>query len=76
MASEFLKLNSKDFVRGLAVAVGAAVFSQLASWFNVPGFDIATADWSELIRIGVGAAIGYLSKNLLTDDRGRLFGKI
>lgn len=69
------RLNQGDFLRGLVVAVLAAVFTQLAAVANTPGFDIMLFDWTETLKIAVAAAVGYVSKNFLTDSEGKIFGK-
>jgi len=74
--SPFLKLNSGDFVRGLVVAVLAAVFTQLAAVLNAPGFDLSLFDWQETIKIAFASGVGYISKNLLTDGSGKFLGKV
>lgn len=70
------KLKNVDAIKGLAIAVLAAVFTWLAQVLNVPGFDFATFNWGELFRIAIVAAVAYFSKNLLTADDGRLFGTL
>lgn len=74
--SDMLKLDTKDFIKGLAVAVLAAVFTTLAQWLNAPGFDFATFNWSELLKISIAATAAYLGKNLLSDDKGKIMGSI
>lgn len=74
--SNFLKLNLGDLGRGLVVAVFAAVFTQLASVLNTPGFELAGFDWTETLRIAFAAAVGYLSKNMLTDSSGKFMGRM
>lgn len=73
--SNFLRLNLGDVGRGLIVAVLAAIFTQLAATFNAPGFELASFDWSETVKIAFASAIGYLGKNLLTDNNGRVLGR-
>ena len=74
--SALFKLNSKDFIKGLVVAVFSAIVTWLATVVNVPGFDLASLDWQEIVKIAVIAGVSYLSKNLLTDDRGQLVGVV
>ena len=73
--SELGKLNIGDLGRGLLVAVLAAVFMQLASALNTPGFDLTAYDWTETLRIAFAAGIGYLGKNLITSADGKILGK-
>lgn len=75
MSSDFLRLNKGDFTRGLVVAVLAAVFTQLAAALNAPGFELTSFDWAETLKIAFASAVGYISKNLLTDADGRILGR-
>lgn len=68
------KLGGRDLFKGLAVAVLTAVVAMLGNVVNLPNFDIFTYDWSTLITIAVTAGIGYLVKNLVTDEEGRVGG--
>ncbi len=36
------------------------------SALNAPGFDFSTFQWAEVLRVGIGAGVAYLGKNLLT----------
>ena len=74
--SPFLNLNNRDFVKGLAMFVIAAIATAIAQMVNAPGFDFGAFKWSELIRIAVVATLAYLGKNLATGEDGKMFGKI
>lgn len=76
MYSELFTLNVKDLTRGLVVAVLGGVFAALSQVLNVPGFDFATFQWAEIGRIAIISAIGYLAKNLLSDESGKVLGGI
>ena len=65
MTSEIFRLGQRDFVKGIVVAVLGAVLATLAQWVNAPGFDFATFQWGEILKIATSAAIIYLSKNFL-----------
>lgn len=69
-------LNKYDFLKGLVVAVGAAVVAWLAGVVNVPGFDLATLNWHELLRIAIAALVAYLAKNFGTTSEGKLLGAV
>lgn len=75
MRSDFLRLNVRDFVRGLVVAVLAAIISWAAGVFQ-PGVDFATIDWSAIWQIAITSGVAYVAKNLLSDDQGLFLGKI
>lgn len=70
------KLNIKDFTKGLVVAVLAAIVSALAAVINLPGFDFGSFDWVNLLKIGLVAGLSYILKNFLSDENGKVFGKI
>ncbi len=74
MNSPFFSLSSVDFAKGFVVFVLAAVFSTLAQWFNMPGFDYASFQWDELLKVAVMAAVTYLSKNLFSTQDGKFAG--
>jgi len=78
--SEFLKINSKDVIRGIATAIFAAVFISLYQIVTAPGFDLFTVDWHSVVQVSLNAAvaafIGYIVKNLLTDSQGKFLGRI
>ena len=74
--SNLFKLDSTDALKGLLVAVLAAVFVWLAQVLNAPGFDFATFNWAELLKIVLAATSAYLAKNLLTDNDGKVLGVV
>lgn len=74
MNSNMFRLNSHDFVKGIVVAVLAAVVTFLGNALNAPGFDFAAFDWSTLLTVAMTAALAYLSKNFLTDTDGKVGG--
>lgn len=88
IASAFLRLNSSDVIKGLATAAfsgaAVAVLGILNGILNAPNFDIFSVDWGILWHSLVNASIvgaeggfvGYITKNLLTDSQGKLFGRL
>ena len=80
MASAFLRLNSNDFVKGAVTAVAAAIVFAVAGFFQQADFNVFSADWGIIFTSALNAAIagfvGYMSKNLVTDNNGKVFGKI
>lgn len=66
-----------DLVRGLAVAILTGAWLSVAGLF-VTGFDVFSADWVLIGKVAVNggffAFAGYLSKNLLTGDNGKIVG--
>jgi len=76
MQTKLFRLNLRDLLKGAVTAVLTSVVAKLADWVNVPGFDILTADWSLLFTVGAVAGLGYIVKNLLTDEKGKILGKV
>lgn len=72
--SDFLFLDRNDFLKGLIVAILAAVLTALANLFNAPGFSFGGVDWSQVGQIAIMAGIAYLSKNVLTTKSGSFMG--
>lgn len=68
-----------DFVRGAAVAAGTSVVALLIGIVG-PHFDIFTVDWAAVGHSMVNAAfygfVGYVGKRLMTDESGKLFGRL
>lgn len=77
--SRFLNLNWGDLLRALVVAILAGFALPVLAALQSPGFDLATANWSLIISLGLNgglaAGAGYLTKNLFTDNAGKLLGK-
>lgn len=74
--SGFLKINTTDLAKGLVVAVLGAIFIWLAQVFNAPGFEFASINWGDIVKIAVSAGIAYLGKNLLSTENGKFLGVI
>ena len=76
MNSLFLRLNLKDLAKGAAIAALAVIFGAFQEAINVHGLDFALYDWSGILDLAMKAAGLYLSKNLLSDQDGKVLGKI
>ena len=61
--SDLFSLGIQDFVKGLFVAVGGAVFAVIQSSLAAETF---TLDWSNIAKIAAGAAVAYLGKQFFT----------
>lgn len=70
--SKIFKLNWKDLVRGLIVVLLAALLSipvsELANYIDILQ--------NPVVAMVVSTIFGYLSKNLLTDENGKLLGVV
>ncbi len=66
-----------DLARGVAVAILTGAWIAIAGLF-ILGFDVFTADWVMIGKLAVNggffAFVGYINKNLLTADNGKLLG--
>jgi len=72
MKSSFFTLNSKDFTRGLFIAVLSAVVTFLYTCIQAGNFVI---DWSAIGMAALSAALAYITKNLLTNSNDELLKK-
>jgi hypothetical protein len=69
MSSKFLRLNRRDFIRGLIITVICAfitgTYQVIAS-----GFEFNWITMKPVVIAAVGAGVSYLTKNLLTNSQG------
>ena len=74
------KLQVNDFVKGAVVAAFTGFIFSAVGFFNQPGFDIFAADWNAILNSAINAAVaafvGYIGKNFLTAENGKILGKI
>lgn len=80
MNSSMFRVDLKDISKGLVMAVLAGVALPIAAAFQTPGFDVFTANWSEILNLAInGAVIGfttYIVKNFFSTEDGRVLGSI
>ena len=76
MNSPILKLNWKDWVNGLVMAVGGAILGVLEAAFSTGSFDVFTYDWTSIGKLALSAAVIYILKKVLTAENGKVLGKI
>lgn len=78
--SDMFKLDWKDVARGAVSAVVAAVALAVYGVFSTPDFNLFAVDWNHVFQLAINAAasgfVGYLGKRFLTDQDGKVFGKI
>jgi hypothetical protein len=72
--SNFLNLNTSDFVKGLIVAVLTVVVSGVGSIISTGSLPTST-QWKVIGLAGVSAAVAYIIKNLFTNSQGQFLGK-
>ncbi|HUV01161.1 MAG TPA: hypothetical protein VMW32_09380 [Bacteroidales bacterium] len=69
MSSEFMRLNSRDFIRGIILTVICTFITGLYQVI-ASGFTINWITLKPVVIAAVGAGISYLTKNLLTNSKG------
>jgi hypothetical protein len=70
--STFLSLNSKDFIKGLFVAVLTAVITML--YTSIEAGELML-NWKAIGMTAISAALAYITKNLLTNSNGQILKK-
>lgn len=75
MKSSLFRLDVRDLVKGLAVAVLAVVLGAMQQALADHGLDLAAYNWSGIIEIAATAGISYLAKNFLSSDDDKLLGR-
>lgn len=80
MYSKMFTLRNGDIARGAITAIFTGVMIVLASVVLSAGFDAFSTDWvavgKSAVNAGLASFVGYLMKNFITDDNGRMFGAI
>ena len=70
MKSDFLTLNSYDFLKGLQMFVITAIIMSVGGVVTQAGFDVFTADWVQIgkdaINVSVISTFSYLTKNFFS----------
>jgi len=75
MKSGFLKLNLRDFIRGLVVAVLSALFAGLLKLFEAGPFIFDWPTFQPIVFAAIVAALGYLTANLFTNSTGQILSR-
>jgi hypothetical protein len=70
MKSNFLSLNSKDFIKGLLVSVLTSVITIVYTSLQAGSF---TFDWKAIAMAALTSALAYITKNLLTNSEDQVF---
>ena len=63
ITSRFLSLNAQDFLKGLIITIGSAIFAMIAESIQKEQF---TFNFTSIWHTGVAAGVTYLSKQLFT----------
>lgn len=69
--SGIFKLDWRDLLKGLVVTVFSAVITLVIEMLQA-----GSIDWKAIGVTGLIAGLSYILKNLLTDNEGKLGGKI
>lgn len=73
-------INYGDIFRGIVVAILTGAFLAVSGTLSSVGFDVFTADWVQIgktvVNGGFAAFIGYIVKNLITANNGKVLGTI
>ena len=70
--SDFLKVNTQDWLKGLIMTVITAALTLIYQLL----LNGAQIDWKQVGVVAATAGVGYLLKQLGTDTEGKFFGKI
>ena len=76
MNSKPFSLNLNDAAKAGIVLVIVAVLGALEQAFKDHGLDFAAFDWGFILNVAVTAAVGYLTKNFLSDNQGVFLGHL
>ncbi len=63
LTSKKFRLNAKDYLRGLLMAVGTAVFTTVEQALNLGTLKI---NWTGVAAAGIGAGLVYIGKNFFS----------
>jgi hypothetical protein len=69
MRSKFLRLNTRDFIRGMIIIVICAFITGIYQLIASEG----VVNWltvKPIVISAIGAGVSYLTKNLLTNSTG------
>jgi hypothetical protein len=72
MNSSFLTLNTRDFVKGLFIAVITAVITVV---YTTVQTGTLSFDWKAISTTALTAALAYIMKNLFTNSNDQLLKK-
>jgi hypothetical protein len=72
MNSSFLTLNTRDFVKGLFIAVITAVITVVYTTIQTGTLFF---DWKVISTTALSAALAYIMKNLFTNSNDQLLKK-
>lgn len=71
--ADLFQLNYRDFVKGLLVAVLSSVLTLV--YTTIQSGSLAF-DYKQILLVAVSSGLGYVLKNLFSDNQGRFLGKV
>ncbi len=74
--TKLFQLCKNDWVKGLIVAALTAFIAAIQQAIATKGVDFNAFDWNFIGNVTWIAALGYISKNLGTDEEGKFAGAI
>lgn len=75
MKSKLFRLDSRDMLKGLVVAVLGAVLASMQVLLSEKGLDWTPQDLTQIVQVAVTALVAYLAKNFVSDENDRLGGR-
>ena len=72
MQSSFLSLNTKDFIKGLVVAVLTSVITIIYTSLQAGSLEF---NWKLIASTGLSSALAYILKNLVTNSDDEMMKK-
>jgi len=80
MNSTMFSLSTKDFAKGVVMAVLSGMGLPVLAVLQTPDFNILTADWHQIGILTVNGAIlgfvAYVVKNFLSTEDGKFVGSV
>lgn len=70
------KLGWSDLAKGLIVAILTGVLTYGQQAVANATLDFAALNWSTIGGVAAAGAVGYLLKNLLSDNDGKFVGRV
>lgn len=74
--SPIFKISGRDLVKGLVVAILAGILSAVQQVVQANGLSFDKLSLMNVLGAAVISGIAYLSKQLITDEDGRIGGTI
>lgn len=68
--SNLFRLGWRDLFKGIVVSVLSAVVGYLGNLTT-----LTDLDWKQVLQLAVVAGLGYLAKNLVSDNNDKVLGK-